>query len=724
MNSPPYEQLTRDVASFVPDVSLFVGVAGSRPVGFTFLAHTLAEIRKTRSRTAISNALTNFMRIILIHHPQSLVAAVYLLSNTLSPPYTQVELGLGPSAISQSIQQVSGLTSAALRKLYNKFGDPGDVAFEAKSNMRTLLPHAPLSICDVHSALLKIAACKGQGAAKQKQKLVEKLLVATRGEESRFLVRILSQNLRVGAVRTSILTALARAMVLNGSPTFTVSSDQMRMEWYASPSLLHQIETGDTSAQEELRNKFKRADSILRRVFATHPDYDHVISALMDSGFATLHETVPLTVGIPLHPTLGTPARSVAEIYERFGDLEFSAEFKYDGQRAQVHVENREGRVSVSIFSRHLEDMTNKYPDVVATMTHIFEGSDLTAAIIDSEIVAIDPNNGQLKSFQELSGRARKAVSLQDIDIPVCIFAFDVMHLNGKNLLDDDFRTRRALLHAQFPAIEAPAKGLASLAHVRRCDSAEGSAEMEAFWATAVKSQSEGLMVKLLDTGGVSDPESSSASPSKKLSAKYNVDQRTFSWIKLKKDYVTGIGDTLDLVPIGAWHGNGRKAQWWSPILLGLWNTETGRPIAVCKCMSEGFSDAFYKDLNIRYSLEDSGNCSRQPLWECELGGLRPQVYFKPQEVWEIRGADITLSPVSLAAQGSVSSAPEKGLSIRFPRFIRLRPDKTTSQASTPLFLSQMYRNQPGIASNLQGEDNGDLEDPATSEPDESDVSL
>ncbi len=65
-------------------------------------------------------------------------------------------------------------------------------------------------------------------------------------------------------------------------------------------------------------------------------------------------------------------------------------------------------------------------------MTHIFEGSDLTAAIIDSEIVAIDPNNGQLKSFQELSGRARKAVSLQDIDIPVCIFAFDVIHLNGK----------------------------------------------------------------------------------------------------------------------------------------------------------------------------------------------------------------------------------------------------------------------------------------------------
>ncbi len=73
------------------------------------------------------------------------------------------------------------------------------------------------------------------------------------------------------------------------------------------------------------------------------------------------------SAGIPLHPTLGTPARSVAEIYERFGDLEFSAEFKYDGQRAQVHVENREGRVSVSIFSRHLEDMTNKVSSISAS---------------------------------------------------------------------------------------------------------------------------------------------------------------------------------------------------------------------------------------------------------------------------------------------------------------------------------------------------------------------
>lgn len=101
----------------------------------------------------------------------------------------------------------------------------------------------------------------------------------------------------------------------------------------------------------------------------------------------------------------------------------------------------------MGIFSRHLEDMTSKvwhtslrdlvpltctkYPDVVATMKHLFEASKLESVILDSEIVAIDPNTGALKSFQDLSGRARKNVNVENIDIPVSVFAFDIMYLNG-----------------------------------------------------------------------------------------------------------------------------------------------------------------------------------------------------------------------------------------------------------------------------------------------------
>jgi len=181
----------------------------------------------------------------------------------------------------------------------------------------------------------------------------------------------------------------------------------------------------------------------------------------------------------------------------------------------------------------------------------------------------------------------------------------------------------------------------------------------------------------------------------KPLPATYEPDKRTAAWLKLKKDYVSGIGDTLDLIPIGAWYGNGRKAQWWSPILLALWDPDSGHPIALCKCMS-GFTDVFYQALAARYSLtDDRSTCSSQPIWGCDLGGFRPDVYFKPQEVWEIRGADITISPVSSAASGLVDDS--KGLSIRFPRFIRCRDDKDIQDASTPLFLVDMRRSQQAV---------------------------
>jgi len=86
--------------------------------------------------------------------------------------------------------------------------------------------------------------------------------------------------------------------------------------------------------------------------------------------------------------------------------------------------------------------------------------------------------------------------------------------------------------------------------------------------------------------------ETRTVSPTKKgkkkatVKATYDADKRTYSWMKLKKDYVEGLGDSLDVIPIGAWHGNGRKASWWSPILLALWDEERGCPVAVCKCMS------------------------------------------------------------------------------------------------------------------------------------------
>ena len=256
-------------------------------VPYSFLAHAFMSLSKTRSRIRIMNILTNTLRTIVYHHPQSLLASLYLLSNSLAPAYASVELGLGPSIISRAIQNISGLSAAALKRLYNSTGDPGDAAFEAKTNLRTLIPHPPLLVNFVYENLLKIANSKGQGAAKQKEKIVERLLVAAVGEEVRYLTRTLYQNLRVGAVRTSILTALARAMAM--TPLSELSTPDMKTDLHVT------IEQGQERTY--FMDKYAKAERIVKRVFVQHPNYEHIVAALLQGGLLGLSNSVPLTIG-------------------------------------------------------------------------------------------------------------------------------------------------------------------------------------------------------------------------------------------------------------------------------------------------------------------------------------------------------------------------------------------------------------------------------------------
>ena len=273
---------------------------------YALLTHAFVSLSQTRSRVAIINILTNVLRTIILHYSTSLLPAVYLLSNSLGPQFIPIELGLGASIISRSIQQISGLSAAALKRLYNTTGDVGDVAFTAKSNVRTLIPHAPLTVPYVYQSLLKIAGCGGQGAGKERQKIVEKLLLSASGEEIRYLTRTLSQNLRVGAVRTSILSALARAMALTPKPSFGPPSVDQAPSFHLSVSLLSDLEKLPPSSKGKSRDStgepilsyFKRAESLVKQVYVRHPSYDKIIPALLQGGLDSLAQSVPLVVGL------------------------------------------------------------------------------------------------------------------------------------------------------------------------------------------------------------------------------------------------------------------------------------------------------------------------------------------------------------------------------------------------------------------------------------------
>jgi DNA ligase-1 len=238
------------------------------------------------------------------------------------------------------------------------------------------------------------------------------------------------------------------------------------------------------------------------------------------------------------------------------------------------------------------------------------------------------------------------------------------------------------------------------------------------FFKSATDIKCEGIMVKILDNlpnpSLLDDELPTSPGPSKSavfnkktkvekgeekekgarrkpLLSTYEPDKRLDSWLKVKKDYSTTF-DTIDLIPVAGWHGQGRKAQFWSPILLACRDPSTGSLQVVTKCIS-GFTDKFYKDNKEKYDEEGvNGNTRKQKPSYIEYSAGYPDVWFEPQEVWEMAFADITLSPVYTAAIGLISE--ERGLSMRFPRFLKVREDKGIEEASTSDFLAGLYRKQ------------------------------
>ncbi|CCF46636.1 DNA ligase I [Colletotrichum higginsianum] len=714
--------LTFDPSEFVPQLKKHWASEGGH-ASYAFLTRCFILVNATQSRIKIVDTLVNCIRVLIEADPESLLPAVWLATNAISPPYISLELGLGGSAISKALKQVCGLDSRALKTIYDKYGDAGDVAFEAKKKQSfTLRKPKPLTIKAVYQSLVKIANSQGQGSGEAKQKIVDRLLQDARGgEESRYIVRTLCQHLRIGAVKTTMLIALSRAFLLSRPPgaEFSLRStkDLQRLK------------------KEELAEVWSRPEEVVKACFARRPNYNDLVPVLLEIGICDeLLLRCGLTLHIPLRPMLGSITRDLSEMLTKLQGRDFACEFKYDGQRAQIHCDE-EGKVT--IFSRHLELMTEKYPDLVALMPKI-RGEGVDSFIMEGEVVAVDSETGELKNFQTLSNRARKDVAIGSVQVNVCMFAFDLMFLNGQPLLDRPFRERRELLRSMF--IEIPHQ----FTWVRTLDatSQDSDAVLE-FFKAATDIKCEGIMVKILDNltdvpyqaneageadGDVTEePRTPSKSKSKgksdkdenggvkkkgrrkPLLATYEPDKRLDSWLKVKKDYNASF-DTLDMIPVAAWHGSGRKAKWWSPILMAVRNEDTGSLEAVCKCMS-GFTDAFYKANREFYDDgelnggEKKNTRAQKPAF-IEYSGPGPDVWFEPQEVWEMAFADITLSPTYTAAIGLVNE--DRGLSLRFPRFLKKREDKSLDEASTNEFLAGLWRKQEAKAPRQggQGEEN------------------
>ncbi|CAH2319423.1 DNA ligase 1 [Pelobates cultripes] len=649
-----YPEVKKDLADYDPCKSNYhvlndaCWTHGQR-VPYLAVARTFERIEEESARLKNLETLSNFLRSVICLSPEDFLPCIYLTLNRLGPAYEGIELGIGESILMKAVAQATGRQLEKIKIEAQEKGDLGIVAECSRSNQRTMFKPPNLSAYGVFSKLKEIAKMTGNASMNKKIDIIKGLFVACRHSEARYITRALGGKLRIGLAEQSVLSAIAQAVCLT-PPNQAFP-----------PSVL---DAGKGMSSEARKALIDEKAMILKQTFCELPNYDVIVPVLLEHGIENLPKHCRLTPGVPLKPMLAHPTKGIEEVLKRFDEAAFTCEYKYDGERAQIHM--LEGG-EVHVYSRNQENNTSKYPDIISRVPKIRKES-VKSFILDTEAVAWDPVKKQIQPFQVLTTRRkRKDVDTSEIKVQVCIYAFDMLYINGKSLVKEAFAKRRELLREHFLEIE----GEFMFATYMDTSSTD---EISEFLDQSIKDSCEGLMVKTLEHD-----------------ATYEIAKRSHNWLKLKKDYLEGVGDTLDLVVIGAYLGKGKRTGMYGGFLLASYDEESEEYQTICK-IGTGFTD---EDLETLYNfLKDHViECPRSYYrWD---SSMQPDHWFDPVQVWEVKCADLSISPVHKAALGLVDE--EKGISLRFPRFLRIRDDKKPEEATNGFQVAELYKKQQQI---------------------------
>ncbi len=579
---------------------------------FAVLADAFKKMEDTTKRLELTQILVDLFKVT---SSELIPKIVYLIQGKLRPDYEGVELGVAEKLAIKAISKSSAIPIKKIEEEYRKSGDLGHAAsIILEQKAQTTFVVEDITVERVYETLFKIAKLAGARSQDMKMKYISSLLNDANPLEARFILKILLGTMRLGIAENTVMDALATAY------------------------------TGTKENRESLE-----------KAYNVSSDLGIVAEVIAKEGLEGV-KAFQITVFKPVRPMLADRVKSEKESIEKMGD-KFAAEYKLDGERAQLHMKNGE----VKLFSRSLENITSYYPDIVEKIPQSLKSTEL---IVEAEVVAINEESGEFLPFQELMHRRRKyKIEKAVSEYPITVNFFDIMYADGKSWLDVEYEKRREIL--EKIVTENDFAKLVPMTIV------QNENEIEEFLENSINAGCEGLMLKVLN-------------------APYKAGSRGSNWLKLKREYRNELGDSLDLVVIGAFFGRGRRTGRYGTLLLAAYDNGTDTFPSICK-VGTGFTD---EDLDQLYQLLQSKvTLKKNPRINSEM---EADVWFEPELVLEIVASEITLSPIHKTAMDVVRK--NSGLALRFPKFTgKIRLEKTPEDASTTEEVIALYKGQKKV---------------------------
>lgn len=519
---------------------------------------------------------------------------IYLLRGKIFPDYDDREIGISIQLVIKAISKTTGISE---EKVLNSFKESGDLGSTAEElflrKPQSALFSTSLTTQKVLNNLRKVSEIEGKGAIDKKIGLISELLNSAKPKEAKYIIRTIMQDLKIGVgdglLRDSIVDFIYKPKDIQEKKEFS----------------------------EKLQEAYDKAT-----------DFGEVFEKALNKKL----DEIKLSPGKPVKVMLFPKAKDIQDAFRIVGKPA-AFEYKYDGFRMLI---NKKENGEIDIFTRRLESVKKQFPDIIEVVKKNVKAKSF---VIDCEAVGFDPKTKKFLPFQHISQRIKRKYEIEKLikQLPVELKVFDILFLDCKSFLKEDFEKRRKTLKK---VIKEEKNKISLAEQIITSDEKEA----ENFYQKALKDEQEGLMVK-------------------SLSAPYKPGARIGYAVKLKPT-----DEELDLVITGAEWGTGKRAGWLTSFNVSCIDEETGELLEIGK-VSTGLKEKDSEektDTNVTYQ-EITNTLNKIKI---EESGRNIKV--KPEIVVSVQYQNIQKSPTY-----------SSGFALRFPRIKSLRPDRNLKDITT-----------------------------------------